>query len=266
MFNDPKITVVFFLSLTGLIISVVLATLAPVTVVWQLVTVVLGTASSAVLFPLSAGYYYDRFRQRREGESIGQVFREYSAGGILKIFKDREEDEHSDNAQSNLRGAFDSHVGSEIRMIGVSLRVFFQPIGPFYRNMEHHVSTVAAGKQQTIKALVCHPGSPETLNRARIETAGRHFPGIEQDIEKTLESIRMLNDKSGFPVIDCRTFSSAPYCTMVLFGDKCYYSPNILSSEAPARLPLIVFASHSHAYQVLKKYFDHVWAESTPVN
>ena len=54
-------------------------------------------------------------------------------------------------------------------------------------------------------------------------------------------------------------FDSAPYCTVIIFPDRAFYTPNILSSEVPANLPMIVFHKSSEAYEKLVDYVEFLW-------
>jgi hypothetical protein len=221
----------------------------------------LATVSSTVFFPLIAGYYYDKLREKQEGESIWRVFKEFSDGGILRVYKDREENEDEENAVADLRKAFEGHHEGKVKLVGVTLRVFFNQAGPFYRSITTITNLHKVDDKVRIRALVCDPNNnPEVVNRARIETPGRlNDPLIKIDIHLTIASIQNLNKKYGSDAVEYGGYSSSPYCTLIIFPNKCYFSPNILSADAPVRLPMIVFNEKSHGYKVLNQYFDYLW-------
>ena len=129
--------VIFWSSLFLLLIAVILGLFAPDKVGWKLAIIIIATISSAVLFPLSVGYFYDKYREKHEGNAVWRVFRELYGGGIMQIYRDREESESVLDAQTDLRQAFSNHTKGKIKMLGVTLRVFFQPLGPFNRNISN---------------------------------------------------------------------------------------------------------------------------------
>ena len=79
-------------------------------------------------------------------------------------------------------------------MIGVSLRVFFNPTGPFYQA----INTVASHKNEVhLKTLLLHPKSPEASDRAKVESPSISPPLIEQDISLTVANINHLHAVGG---------------------------------------------------------------------
>ena len=260
IFTNVTITIIFFSSLFVLMFSAVLSIFAPDTIEWTLITIILAAVSSSIFFPLIVGYFYDKFKEKQEGESIWRAIKEFSDGGILRVYKDREESEDKENAVNDLRKAFEEHREGIVKLVGVSLRVFFNQTGPFYQSITNICNLHKVNNKVGIQALVCAPNSPEVLNRAKIETPDRHNdPLIEIDITSAIASIQNLNKKYGSTAIEYEYYSSAPYCTLIIFPNKCYFSPNILATEAPARLPMIVFSARSHGYKRLEQYFEHLW-------
>lgn len=260
IFGDPTITIIFFTSLFLLMFSAVLSIFTPDTVEWTLITIILATVSSSIFFPLMAGYFYDKFKEKQEGESIWRVFKEFSEGGILRVYKDREESDSEENAVYDLRKAFDEHRQGKIKILGVSLRVFFSQTGPFYNSITNIADLHKFNSEVGIQALVSDPDSPEVINRVKIETPDRlDDPLIKKDINLTIASLQNLTHKYGSTAIEYGYFSSAPYCTCIIFPSKCYFSPNILSEDPPVRLPMIIFSANSHAYTKLEQYFDYLW-------
>ncbi|MCJ7655703.1 MAG: hypothetical protein MUO97_10500 [Dehalococcoidia bacterium] len=260
MFKSISVMIVFFSSLFVLMFSAVLSMFAPNTVQWNLATIILATVSSSAFFPLMAGYFYDKFKEEQQGENVSRVFREFSEAGILRVYKDREESKDRDNAEADLKESFANHSQGRIKIVGVSLRVFFNQTGPFYQSIVRIAHLHSLDTEVGFQALVCEPSSHEVLNRAKIETPDRLDDKlIEIDIKSTIASIQNLNEKHGKAAIEYGYYCSAPYCTLIIFPEKCYFSPNILSTEAPVRLPMIQFAAKSHGYVKLEEYFDYLW-------
>lgn len=253
MFQNLKIALLFlfFLSLSILVISVVVGLVHHEKTSCQYASIILITLSSSILFPLTVGYFYDKIRERREGQSIWRLIREFVDGGIWRVYKDREGNEAKENAENDLVKSFNKQSKGEIKIIGVTLRVFFHETSHFYQRC---IKDFWSSKSAKMRALICHPDSPEILHRAEIEEPS----SIKADLNATIGSFCKLISSKG-ALIEYGCYSSAPYCTLIIFPDKCYFSPNILSQEAPVRLPMIVFRAGSHGYKVLENYFDYLW-------
>ncbi|MFH1891363.1 MAG: hypothetical protein ABIK83_01620 [Candidatus Zixiibacteriota bacterium] len=256
---------------SGLVISVVIATIRD-TLAIRLTSVVLAAASSSILFPLLVGYYYDKFKDAMTGGGIWGLIRLFVESGILRIYRHREYDGGGDTfeaASSAYGNAFDDYLKNtklradmttNVKMVGVSLRVFFHDLGAYNRYIKQFFDPQMNRSEPEILALVCDPQeNPEVDKRARIENSHANFPGIMQDVGITEGCINALNDGQPIPVIDYGFFRSAPYCTFVMFPDKCLYAPNILSKHNPAPLPMIIFKRGGYGYSVLEDYFKYLW-------
>ncbi len=264
--KNPRIFIIFFSSFIFLIFSAILTVLAPEEV---FAIIILAQISGCIFFPLAVGYFYEQFKKKQEGETIWKVFREFSEGGILRVYKDREESEFKENALNDLREAFEKHSDGEIKLIGVTLRVFFHDLGAFYRCTEKICDrhSKRLNNKIAIRALICDLESPEVLNRARIETPDSvNDPQIKVSIKTTIASIQDLKKKYGKNSIEYKTYLSAPYCTAVIFPGKCYFSPNLLSTKPPVKLPMIVFSKESWGYEKINKYFDYLWNPEPELN
>jgi hypothetical protein len=64
--------------------------------------------------------------------------------------------------------------------------------------------------------------------------------------------------------IEHREFNSAPYCTLIIFPEKAFYTPNILYTDSPANLPTIIFHKSSDVYKKLLTHFKFLWWVSNP--
>ncbi|MFI1170501.1 hypothetical protein [Streptomyces melanogenes] len=227
--------------------------------VWALSAVVLESLGSAVLFPILVSFSYDRLKEKWLGDEVWRIFNELSDAGISRVYKDRELSPRRDNAQTRLSEEFRSFENGEILMMGVSLRVFFNPLGPFYRDIETMLRET--GGRVRIRAVVCDPANPDVPVRAAIEEAGRspeHTSQLERDIESTRVTVAGLRATMG-PHVDLRLATSAPYCTTVIFPHVCYYSPNLLAPKAPVGLPMILFRSGAHGFKMIQASFEYVW-------
>jgi hypothetical protein len=255
----PVILAWLVASFVLMIISILMGIFMPNETVVIVAAALLSQASGSIFFPILVGYFYDRLKEKESGEAIWQVFKEFSDGGIIRIYKDREESPYPENAVSSLRQAFANHTHGEVKLVGVSLRVFFNPTGPFYDVIRNVASVADTNPNIRMKALICNPGSPEVANRNSIENPQTKDSLIERDIRLTAANIKVLQTRFPRASVEYGLYNEAPYCTLIIFPDRCFYSPNILSKEAPVRLPLIVFRSGSHGYRVLNEYFEWLW-------
>jgi len=214
---------------------------------------------SAILFPILVSYTYDKLREKWLGDEVWRLFAELSEAGISRLYKDREVSNHGDNAQTRLAAEFQKFEAGEICIIGVTLRVFFNPLGPIYPDIEMMLRN---GKGRvTIRALISDPESPEIHHRATMEEPNRPESQTRQtdrDTESTVATIRNLVRSVGAKA-KLKYFQPAPYCTAVIFPHVAYYSPNLLAPVAPVRLPMILFRSGSHGYKMLQASFGYLW-------
>ena len=257
--RQPLIVGWLSVSFIVMLVSILLSIFVPSNLFVVIIAVLLAQVSGSVLFPILVGYFYDKIKERETGEAIWRLFKEFSEGGILRVYKDREENENPENALSDLRNTFLGHANGDVKLIGVSLRVFFNPTGPFYEGISSIAQRGTIDSNIKIKALVSDPSSPECVNRAKVETPGLPDPLIERDISLTIANLEYLKGKSREDLVQYGYYQEAPYCTLVIFPGRCYYSPNLLSAVVPVRLPMIVFREGSHGYDVLNRYFDHLW-------
>jgi hypothetical protein len=244
----------FALFVTGIAVNVVTQTTAG-----TITAVALEALGSSILFPILISFSYDRLREQWLGDEVWRLFNELSDAGISRVYKDRELSAHGDNAQVRLSTEFRHNKSGEVLMMGVTLRVFFNSLGPFYRDIESMLRD--AGGAVKIRALVSSVDSPETNFRADIEEpirSSEFVPQIVRDIESSLATARSLSTAVG-PYLTFRAFQPAPYCTAVIFPHVCFFSPNLLAPETPVRLPMVLFREGSHGYRMVRSSFDFLW-------
>lgn len=227
--------------------------------VWTITAVTLQSLGSAIVFPILVTFAYDRLREQWLGDEVWRLFNELSDAGISRVYKDREANGNKDNAQTRLAEEFLAHHDGEILIMGPTLRVFFNPLGPFYHDIERMFR--ASNGATRMRALIERADSPAVWERTSIEepnlTPGQK-PQTERDAESTVATVLNLRTTVNAR-IELRRFMPAPYCTMVMFPNVAFFSPNILAPEAPVRLPMILFKSGSHGYQMLRASFEYLW-------
>jgi len=264
LFKHPIVLIWFIISAAAMVASVLIGSFVdPMNnLFWVIVGILLSQVSASIFFPILVGYFYDRIKEQESGDAVWRVFKEFERGGILGVYRDRERNA-DENAESNLKQAFVESKG-QIKLIGVTLRVFFHQNSAFYSEIYEIVKRPPVPKKNLpkIKALVSHPQSNEVKMRAEIESPNIKLDKslIVSEIEAFLRNVENLNSNvEKRDAIEYGFFMSAPYCTAVIFEDKCYFSPNILSKVAPVKLPMIIFHSNSHGYKVISEYFDYLW-------
>ena len=262
--RQPQRRVLYYAAAAGLAVSIVGVALTLVTEgkVWLVTGVSLQSLGAAVLFPILVSYAYDRLRERWLGDEVWRLFSELADAGIIRVYRNREYAANRDNAQSRLSSAFVSCKVGEVCMMGPTLRVFFNPLGPFYADIAEMLRN--GGGNVTIRALIERPESPAVADRTEIEEpmlAPGDKPQTERDAESSIAQAKVLVGAIG-PHISLRRFLQAPYCTAVIFPDIAFYSPNLLAPVVPVRLPMILFRSGSHGYNMIKASFEHLWEHS----
>jgi hypothetical protein len=228
----------------------------------ELAAAALGALGSAIMFPVLVSFAYDRLRERWLGDEVWRLFSELGDAGIVRIYGDREFAADRENAQTRLAEEFErlgnAERGGEVLMIGPTLRVFFHPLGPHYRDIEAMLRN--AGGRVTIRALVARRDSPAMADRAAVEEPGRAAEErqSERDAASTIAQITTLSGKFD-SCVALRRFMLAPYCTAVIFPHLAFFSPNLLARVVPVRLPMILFRSGSHGYDMIRATFAYAW-------
>lgn len=216
--------------------------------------------SACIFFPLVVG------------KIQSELSKEYLKAGIKKVYRDRgkknEIEDREENAENDIIEDFKDLNHGTIKIIGVSLRDFFHERAPYYdliKNLDKNIE---------IQALFCDSkNSYEVINRGMIEDPNATLnyintedinsiepPQIIIDIENTRMGIEKLVNKSDVKTnIKYKQYKSAPYCTAIIFPNKCYFSPNVLSPNKADGLPMIQYKANSNTYKVLLNYFSYIW-------
>jgi hypothetical protein len=226
---------------------------------FTILLLVVTNLSACFFFPIIVGYFTDKENRKNDFGIINDFYQDFSEGGIIRIYKDREESKRSDNGLSVLKNAFAEHNSGEIKLIGVTLRVFFNQTGPFYDQIESLCKKSISNNTIKISALINSETAPETINRGNIESPNQNPTTIVSEMQATKSHIELLNTRTKSNAITCREYDHAPYCTAIIFPDRCFISQNLLCDRAPVRLPLIIFRRESHGYEVINNYFNYLW-------
>ncbi len=197
--------------------------------------------------------------------------RNLEEAGIVSIYPDRR-----GKAVDDLRAKLESVEEGTVRMIGATLRVFFNP-GPDFSDIIHRI--VNTKPKVKFQVLLLNVNSLQALYRSEAETVGGSFKDDEDyrnrsaqylESESSRIQINSLNKsvKSREPPIEVRYYDTAPYCLLVMFNDVCYTSQYIYGDPntqvQTVKLPLIKFKEGSNAYSKFKWHFDFVWRNAVP--
>jgi hypothetical protein len=239
----------------------------------------------AFFFALTAGYIVEKIRSS-EGYSVLWLFsQEFRKAGVSQFYSDRK-----GQSEKALEEAFNSHFEGEVLMAGASLRLFLATGQHFH----DWTSKILSRKNVRVRAVFCSPeGNDELPLRSFIEefNQDKNFPKdspfdwskkinfsfeeFKQDFYRDPKNeLRVINDlmatrrgitalkgltKSIGSSIDHREIRSAPYCTVIIFPDKAFYTPNLLSEKSPVNMPTLVFHKTSEVYKRLKEYIEFLW-------
>ncbi len=248
------------ISTSILIISITLSFFVKENIIFTLILIIMTNLASCFLFPILVGQYTDKILKKKDFDVINDFYQDFSDGGIIRVYKDRERTIREDNGENALIKEFNQHKNGEIKLVGVSLRVFFNPTKlTFYGP----ITELLNNPNVQIKALINSDEAPETKNRGELESPNLSPPTIITDMQATVDNIKLLKNKYGNNKVEGKRFEEAPYCTAIIFPEKCFFSPNILCQDAPVRLPLIVFRKGSHGYDVINKYFNYLWEKES---
>ena len=257
-------------------------------------TNILLQAGGAFFFALTVGWVIDRVRDM-EGYSVLWLFsQEFRQAGVLAFYADR-----TNHAEKALEEAFAKPGGGEILMAGASLRLFLAPGLHFYRPVEKLMSgkstfpfTIRAisssperNYELPLRSFIEEFNQDKSFPKSKAfdwsKELGFRFDDFERsffsehgigapsaqrvrvihDLESTRAGVKALRGTAegvGNHIFH-RESRFAPYCTVVIFSDRAFYTPNLLSGEVPVNLPMIVFHKTSDLYVKLKSYFEFLW-------
>ena len=247
-------------SFIALLVTVIISILKPqMPTIVTIILVFVSQLASCFFFPIIVGYYIDKEKAKNDFGVINSFYQDFSEGGIIRVYKDREQSQQADNGLTALKSAFAEHQKGTVKLIGVTLRVFFNQTGPFYDYIEDLCQKSNSNNSIKIQVLINSEDAPETVNRGNIESPNHNPSTIITDMRSTKQQISLLNIRSNSNAIEYREYNQAPYCTAIIFPDKCFISQNLLCERAPVKLPLIIFKKDSHGYDVINDYFNYLW-------
>ncbi len=259
----------------------------------RLIATIAAQLGGAFFFTLSVGWMVDWLKRRSGYSELWMLSREFSEAGLLKFYSSRNRE-----SEEEIEAAFNAHVDGEIQIAGASLRLFLASNSRFHEPIRRLLADPK--RDANIRVIYCSPdGNNELPVRSFVEERAsdgewkvggssdwskleydmyhqflNNFPQntshpsaqlrVITDLHSTRAGIRELNAKAmARSSITSGEYHHAPYFTMVMFPDKVFYTPNILSQRVPASLPLLVFHRRSEVYELLYDQFRFMWAVST---
>jgi len=258
--KDTTTMFFLFLSFSLLVISIILAIDHPQpSSSLNILIMLLSQIAACILFPLLVGYYIEKFREKRDGDTLMQFFDELSEGGIMRVFKHRKP---GSQGFENMKIKFETHTSGEIKIIGITLKTFFSSYGLILTPIQNSLTNYPNVK---IKALLCDENSPEVKNRGDIEYSKNGQINIQNKILTITSQLDILINERNLTNLSYKKYMEAPYCTAAIFPDSCYFSPNLLSGSDKINLPFIVLKKGSEGYENIDKYFDYLWEKNKPI-
>jgi hypothetical protein len=260
----------------------------------QVYAALLIEAGGAFFFALTVGWTLDKLRDA-EGYSVLWLFsQEFRKAGVLSFHSDRK-----DYAERALEQAFKNHDGGEVLMAGASLRLFLAPGLHFYSWIQDMLSKKRGSSVVVRALSCSPEYNNELPVRSFVEefNQDRSFPkdasfdwkrridlsfdefekdffenhGIKapsqqrvrviSDLESTRAGVKALQGvaKGAGNHLYHREYRFAPYCTVIIFPDRAFYTPNLLCTEVPVNMPMIVFHRSSDVYEKLVNYVEFLW-------
>lgn len=288
--------VIWILSVSTLIYGLFFITNPQISGVHKTVANLSVQLGGAFFFALSAGYVFEKIRNA-QGYSVLWLFsQEFRKAGILAFYSDRK-----NNSEKSLEEAFEKHRKGEVLLAGASLRLFLAPGLHFYywaRKLlekkgnsiravftspeDNHELPLRSFIEEFNQAKSFPKDSPfnwkkkidfsfDDFEKTFFKEHGIQAPPesklrVINDLESTRAGIRELRGvaKSSGNSINHRESKYAPYCTVIIFPDRAFYTPNLLSSKVPVNMPTMVFHKSSEVYNRLVEYFEFLWWVSDP--
>ncbi|MCP4303814.1 MAG: hypothetical protein GY788_02830 [bacterium] len=258
----------------------------------RLLATILTQSGGAVFFALTVGWAMKRV-QDYEGYSVLWLFsQEFRKAGLTDFYSSR-----TAEAQKALEEAFEHHQGGEILMVGASLRLFLAPGLHFYKFVGD-VLNRDGSSPIAIRAVSCDPDKNRELPFRSLAEEFLHESGDDNldydrrnprklDLEEFCQEfadrfglngrereLRVVHDlrstrvgvtelRKAIPVdgntLEFREQPGAPYATIIIFPDRAFFTPNLLSATVPANMPTLVYHRSSEPYRRLREHFDILW-------
>lgn len=249
----------------------------------------------AFFFALSAGYVIERIQSAHGYSILWKFSQEFREAGLLNFFSNRD-DEAEENLKEAFAKHKKGEVlmaGASLRYFlapghplnepirkmlekednSVRIRALFcspdsndeLPIRSFVEEFSQN-GTIPSGKKAKFDWGEKINFSFGNFKKNFYKEYGLKKPFQDQklrvmtDLESTRNGIRELKGiAESSNSIEYREIKSAPYCTVIIFPDRAFYTPNLLCSIVPVNMPTLVFHKTSSVYEKLKNYFKFLW-------
>lgn len=267
---------------------------------YQLYANILLQAGGAFFFALTVGWVIDRVRDI-EGYSVLWLFsQEFRKAGVLAFYADREgyAKQALEEAFEKHSGGEVLMAGASLRLFLGSGLHFYDSVSKILSRRGGSPITVRAvssspetNHELPLRSFVeefnqdrSSPRSPKSFDWTRdidfsfaefeqqfFEKYGINTPSCQRarvvkDLDNVRGGVRALEGvaQSAGNFIKHRESRFAPYCTVIIFPDRAFYTPNLLGHVVPINFPLIVFHRSSDAYDKLVNYVEFLWWVSNP--
>jgi hypothetical protein len=265
---------------------------SPMPLRYQIISIIAVQVGAAFFFPLTVGTLVRKLEDKDVGHTLWRFHLESKKAALTDIYANR------DMGAKDLEDSFRNHSSRDILMSGPSLRLFLAHGFSFFDVIRDNIQRYE-DHQIRIKAVQSDPiENPSIPMRAFVEEFnpdGTHPSGHRRqtfdwkgpcgfkdfaktfcdtyarkppsdnacrmiaDLELTKIGALHLNGMTTNPCICLRRTICPPYCTAVIFPDKCYYTPNMLYADAPVNMPLFVFHRGGAPYERIMWHFQFLW-------
>lgn len=185
-----------------------------------------------------------------------------------KAFHERLKLEFSKADQSEL----ETKEPKTIRMMGISLRQFFNDIGELFNLGE----SILRNERLKLQILLINPFSAQAGLRAERESQTKdklEYVDVEDHFNSTLFQDFQKCTKALIPYIDdskrveVRLYNTAPSCFLIfvneiVFVETYHYGRSGVGGLKGGKVPVLEFHSDTNTYKELKGHFDYVWFKS----
>lgn len=269
----------------------------------QIYAALLVEAGGAFFFALTVGWVIERLRDA-EGYSVLWLFsQEFRKAGVLAFYSDRKNNAERtlEQAFEKHHGGEVLMAGASLRLFLAQGFHFYSRVKEMLSRKGRRLVVVRALScspvcnhevpvrsfvqefdqnliypKSSTSSLCFEPGERISFSFGEFEKNFFVEHGIDApsdqrvrvilDLEATRKGVRALQPdakRTGNSIYH-RESRFAPYCTVIIFPDRAFYTPNLLCSDVPVNMPMVVFHKSSEAYRKLKEYVEFLWWASDP--
>jgi hypothetical protein len=255
----------------------------------------------AFFFALTAGYVFEKI-QNAEGYSLLWLFsQEFRKAGLVDFYADRDDDAEKalKEAFEKHRKGEVLLAGASLRVFLVQGQPFYSKVESMLNREGSSKITVKAltcnpekNRELPFRSFIEEFNQDGSFPKKKslkwdwekkinfsfsdfeqkfFKNHGIYAPSkdrlrVNRDLDGTRGGIIALKGiaEGADNSFEHREFECAPYCTVIIFPGKAFYTANIFYNDAPANLPMMVFHKSSEVYKKLVTHVKFMWWVSDP--